>query len=102
MFPFFAALRPLLEHRDEKASFVVDYRRNDHGAYTRLFGDDPFSATFGGAGFNKHLLHHWEPRVSYTRLRELERFLADTQMQPIMKARRSSYGETLRRLFTLY
>jgi len=32
----------------------------------RLFGDDFFSCTFGGAGFNRHLLHHWEPQISYT------------------------------------
>jgi fatty acid desaturase len=102
VFPFFAALRPVLEHRDEVASSRIDYRRADHGAYTRLFGDDPLSASFGGAGFNRHLLHHWEPQVSYTRLPELEKFLGRTVMKTVMESRRSSYGAAFIRLFTLY
>ncbi len=102
VFPFFAALRPVLEHRDEVASSRVDYRCADHGAYTRLFGDDPLSASFGGAGFNRHLLHHWEPQVSYTRLPELETFLGRTVMKTVMESRRSSYGAAFLRLFTLY
>ena len=71
--PFFSSLRQLLEHRDEDADARVDYSRVAHGPVNRLFGDGPISSTFGGAGFNRHLLHHWEPAVPFTRLRELER-----------------------------
>jgi fatty acid desaturase len=102
VFPFFAALRPVLEHRNEAAASSVDYRRVNHGAFTRLFGDGPFSATFGGAGFNRHLLHHWEPQVSYTKLPDIERFLARTAMKPVMESRRTTYGGAVLRLFTLY
>jgi fatty acid desaturase len=101
VFPFLGALRQILEHRDENADPHKDYTRENHGAYTRMFGDDLFSSTFGGAGFNRHLLHHWEPQVSYTNLPELERFLADSQMGSVIDSRRSSYSAVLLKLISL-
>jgi fatty acid desaturase len=98
-FPFFGSLRQLLEHRDDAAPSTADFRTQNHGAYTRLFGDDLFSATFGGAGFNRHLLHHWEPQVSYTNLLELEAFLQGTEIRRIMDLRRATYFEAFRRLW---
>ena len=56
-FPFFGALRQLLEHRDELASDDVDYTEVVHGAIHRLFGDGILASTLGGAGFNRHMLH---------------------------------------------
>jgi fatty acid desaturase len=99
VFPFFGSLRQLLEHRNDAAPSTVDFRTRDHGAYTRLFGSDFFSATFGGAGFNRHLLHHWEPQVSYTNLPELEAFLKGTEIKRVMDLRRTTYFETFRRLW---
>jgi fatty acid desaturase len=101
VFPFCGALRQLLEHRSDTANGATDYRRTDHGAFTRIFGNDPFSATFGGAGFNRHLLHHWEPQLSYTNLQALEAFLTDTPMRSIMATRRSSYAGTFLKLLSL-
>jgi fatty acid desaturase len=101
VFPFFAAIRPMLEHRNDLANRSTDYRRTDHGAYTRLFGDDLLSGTFGGAGFNRHLLHHWEPQVSYTNLGQLEDFLRRTSLNAVMDSRRSTYWAVVRRLFSL-
>jgi fatty acid desaturase len=98
-FPFFGSLRQLLEHRDDAATSTMDFQAQNHGAYTRLFGDDLFSATFGGAGFNRHLLHHWEPQVSYTNLPELEAFLKGTEIKRVMDLRRTTYFETFRRLW---
>ena len=99
VFPFFGSLRQLLEHRDDAAPSTSDFQMRNHGAYTRLFGDDFFSATFGGAGFNRHLLHHWEPQVSYTNLPELEAFLEGTEIKRVMDLRRTTYVETFRRLW---
>ena len=99
MFPFLGALRQLLEHRSERASPKIDYSRSDHGAVTRIFQDGFFANTFGGAGFNRHLLHHWEPTVSYTRFKELEEFFCDTSLRPIIEQRRTTYGATFMRLF---
>ena len=101
VFPFFGAVRQLLEHRDDKATADIDYSRTAHGAFTRMFGSGPFSSTFGGAGFNRHLLHHWEPNVSYTNLPQLEEFLAGTEMRSIMDRRRATYSGVFLRLLSL-
>jgi fatty acid desaturase len=89
VFPFFATLRPLLEHR--RAASDDALLSGDRDAVTRLFADGPFARIFGGAGFTRHMLHHWEPQVSYTRLAELEAYLARTSIGPILEARRTTY-----------
>ncbi|MFK4500868.1 fatty acid desaturase [Bradyrhizobium japonicum] len=94
IFPFLGALRQLLEHRDPNADPHIDYFEQDHGAYTRVFGPSVFSSLFGAAGFDRHLLHHWEPQVSYTNLHQLEAYLLDTDIAPIIEMRRSSYIKT--------
>ena len=94
-FPLFAALRQLLEHRDENANPNKNYSKENHGAITRIFGDDLFSSFLGGAGFNRHLLHHWEPQISYTRLKNLEKFLLSTEVANIINSRRSTYWKTI-------
>jgi fatty acid desaturase len=99
-FPFFGALRQLLEHRADDARPDMDYRKIEHGALTRMFGDGLIARTFGGAGFNRHLLHHWEPTISYTRLPDLERFLSDTELRPIIESRTTTYGRIFWRLFS--
>lgn len=100
VFPMFAALRQLLEHRDERARSDLDYRRVPHGAMARNFGDGILASTFGSAGFNHHLIHHWYPEVSYTRLKELESFLKTTGLNEILTQRESTYGRTIRALFS--
>lgn len=102
MLPFFGSIRQLLEHRSENARPDLDYSATNQGAYARIFGTGCFARTFGSAGFNRHLLHHWEPQVSYTRLPDLERFLSDTPIRSIMERRRVSYVESFRRHFSLY
>lgn len=92
--PLCVALRQLLEHRSERADPTADYTVVDHGAVNRLFGAGPFASTFGGAGFNRHLLHHWEPQISYTRLGELERYLMRTGAAEALRSRRSTYWQT--------
>jgi fatty acid desaturase len=96
--PLVNATRQLLEHRSDTADRNLDYTRIPHGAVNRLFGDGPLAWTLGPAGFNRHLLHHWDPGVSYTRLRELEAFLLDTGMAPALRRRQTTYLATARRL----
>ena len=98
-FPFFGVLRQILEHRDEYANPETDYTTAVHGAIHRLFGDGLLASTLGGAGFNRHLLHHWDPQVSYTRLRDLERFLMDTEGAAYLQAQKTSYTKTFWTLF---
>nr|WP_153667270.1 fatty acid desaturase [Phyllobacterium sp. SYP-B3895] len=101
VFPFFGALRQLLEHRDEDASAMNDYSKTPHGAVTRIFEDGPIGSTLGGAGFNRHLLHHWEPQVSYTNLPALERFLMTTKAGPIIERRKTTYTQTFLKLLSI-
>jgi len=98
--PLFVSLRQLLEHRSEGAEAHVDYSVVEHGSVNRLFGDGPIASTLGGAGFNRHLLHHWEPQISYTRLREVERYLMGTSAAAAVKERQSTYFETFWALVT--
>jgi fatty acid desaturase len=99
VFPLLGFLRQLLEHRAPDADANVDYTRHDHGAYTRIFGSDVLSSLFGSAGFNRHLLHHWEPHVSYTNLPQMEAYLLDTEVAPLIEMRRASYAGTFVKLF---
>jgi fatty acid desaturase len=91
-FPFFATLRQLLEHRP------IGAMRDEAYGTNRLFEDSAFARIFGGAGFNRHLLHHLEPQVSYTRFAEFERFLMATSLAPILDAHRATYFGTLGQL----
>jgi fatty acid desaturase len=97
--PLFSALRQLLEHRSPYADPAVDYARQPHGAYTRIFKGGVFTHTFGGAGFNRHLLHHWEPQVPYTRLPELESYLRTTSARGIIDWHTTTYLEALKTLW---
>jgi fatty acid desaturase len=100
-FPFFVSLRQVLEHRAEDADPRVDYRVIDHGAVNRLFGDGPLASTLGSAGFNRHALHHWEPNVSYTRLKDIEKYLLTTEIAPLVANRHTTYAQVFLRLFEL-
>lgn len=98
-FPFFGALRQLLEHRSTSARRDVDYATTPHGKATRMFREGLFASTFGGAGFTRHLLHHWEPAVSYTNLAEVERFLEGCEPTRALASAKTTY---LRAFVALY
>ena len=91
-FPFFATVRQLLEHRPAGSE-------GGQLAVTRLFGDGIVERIFGGAGFNRHMLHHLEPQISYTRLRDLEAYLMTTSASAELDARRSTYMRAFGELF---
>jgi len=100
VFPVFATIRQLMEHRDIHASGKVNYKDTDHGKVTRLFGDNLIDSSFGAAGFNKHLLHHWDPTISYTCLNEVENFLKNSpKTSGIIRESRTSYLKTFIALF---
>jgi fatty acid desaturase len=100
VFPFFGSVRQLLEHRSESAKSIIDYSKVPHGQTNRMFGTGIIASTLGAAGFNRHLLHHWEMQISYTRLRDLEQYLMETQAAEILQRHRTGYFRTFVRLFT--
>lgn len=91
MFPFFGAVRQILEHRDEAARISTDITKVSHGEVNRMFGAGVVASTLGGAGFNRHLLHHWAPQISYSNLREVECFLAGSNVANIVRAHDATY-----------
>ncbi|HWP64569.1 MAG TPA: fatty acid desaturase [Candidatus Limnocylindria bacterium] len=99
-FPYFSALRNQLEHRSLTARSDVDYTKVPHGTVNRMFRRSLFARAFGSVGFDRHLLHHWDPSISYTRFDDLERFLMTTSLAPEIDAARTTYLETWRRLAT--
>lgn len=90
-FPFFSALRNQLEHRSTEAVVGVDYTVTPHGAINRMFASSPFARAFGSVGFRRHLLHHWDPQISYSRFDELEAFLMQTEANAEIDAARTTY-----------
>jgi fatty acid desaturase len=98
VFPFVSALRQQLEHRSEEASAKLDYSIIPHGAVNRMFEGSSFARSFGSAGFSRHLLHHWDPSVSYTRFTDFEAFLMKTDFAPLVDDARTSYVAVWRQL----
>lgn len=99
-FPFFASVRQILEHRDAEAHCETNFKRREHGTVNRMFGAGLFASTFGAAGFNRHLLHHWAPSVSYTCFNEMEAFLMETPLAEQLQQSRTTYSHTFRTLIS--
>jgi fatty acid desaturase len=98
-FPFFATIRQILEHRDELAHHATDYYKQPHGKVSRLFMHTAASSTFGSAGFTRHMIHHWDPQISYTRLKDIEDFLSKSdKTAAIMQASKTSYTSVFKKL----
>lgn len=98
-FPFFASIRQILEHRDELAQSSKNYFEEPHGKVSRLFKHTLLSGSFGSAGFTRHMIHHWDPQISYTRLKDIENFLSESEKTArIIESSKTSYRSTLKKL----
>lgn len=95
VFPSLATIRQVLEHRSAEAHCETDFLAFPHGSVNRIFGKDVFSRFYGAAGFNRHLLHHWDPTVSYTRFDEMENFFRGTPLKSGIEAAHSKYSSAL-------
>lgn len=99
-YPFFGIIRQILEHRNYLADNKVDYFKVDHGENNKIFGDSFFSKYFGAAGFNKHLLHHINPNISYTKFNDFEKNLnQNPKYKNILQENRTSYIKAFKNLF---
>jgi fatty acid desaturase len=99
VYPVVQSTRQLLEHRHDAAVGDLTEHPENLRPFTRLFSSDPLGPVVGGAGFNRHLLHHWDPGLSYTQFRRLERWLRTTEAEHLMAPRRGTYRRTFRRLW---
>ncbi len=98
VFPYLSALRQQLEHRSLDAGDRADFSHTRHGAINRMFARTLGARAFGSAGFWRHLLHHWDPTVSYTRYDDLEEFLMKTGLASEIDQARTSYTAVWRGL----
>jgi fatty acid desaturase len=100
-FPFFATIRQILEHRDELAHHTPNFYKQPHGKVSRLFVHTIISSSFGPAGFTRHMIHHWDPLISYTRLKEIEDFLITCEKTaPFIQSSRTTYSRIFKKLIT--
>jgi len=100
-FPFFATIRQVLEHRDELANHATDFNKQFHGKISRLFVHTILSSSFGSAGFTRHMIHHWDPQISYTRLKDVEEFLLKCDITaPVIKGSKTKYFTVFRKLIS--
>lgn len=98
-FPFFATTRQVLEHRDEFASHRTNFYEQPHGKISRLFIHTVLSSSFGSAGFTRHMIHHWDPQISYTRLKDIEAFLLQSERTAKqVAAARTTYRSVFKKL----
>jgi fatty acid desaturase len=98
-FPFFATIRQILEHRDELANHATDFYKQPHGKVSRLFVHTILSSSFGSAGFTRHMIHHWDPQISYTRLKDIEEFLtASEKTAAIIQSSKTTYTSVFKKL----
>ena len=78
---------------------VLIFYKTAHGKVSRLFTDTWLSRSFGSAGFTRHMLHHWDPQISYTRLGEIETFLARCEKTaPFIQASKTTYVTVFKKL----
>ena len=96
---FLEKIRQTCEHRSLQAKKEIDYTKVEHGPVNRIFGNDFFSRYFGAAGFNKHLLHHIDPSISYTSFKEMENFLIDSNLSNQILSNRFSYLKIFKTLY---
>ena len=99
--PLFFKIRQTLEHRNVDHDKTKSFINIDHGPINRLFKSNFFSRFFGSAGFNKHLLHHWDPSLSYTNFREFENFLLKTKLKEQILNSKSNYNKIFSNLIYL-
>jgi fatty acid desaturase len=101
-FPFFATIRQVLEHRDELANSKIDFTKQPHGKISRLFVNNFLSSSFGSAGFTRHMIHHWDPQISYTRLNDIEAFLLQSdKTASLISESKTSYSSVLRKMLVV-
>jgi fatty acid desaturase len=106
--PFLGILRNVLEHRylekvdtriwDEvlgKENNLLDHPR----VTTRMFNTSVLSRIWGSMGFTRHLIHHWDPSISYLHLKEVNLFLLDTKIGPLLNSQETTFFRTFKGLW---
>jgi len=93
--PLYNKVRQTLEHRSMYAGKRRLLSPAEQGPLNRTFGNGLFARKFGDAGFHRHMLHHWQPTLSYTRLGDMEAFFQASDLRDVLAQNESTYLRTL-------
>lgn len=100
--PGIAALRNVLEHRFEMPSEanaqLWGTLSQQMRVTTRLFTKRRISRLFGSVGFERHLLHHWDPSIPAVNLSEVHQFILTTELKEMLENLPTTYYEAFRKL----
>ena len=96
---FLGSIEDTYGNEDLVQSFVSVKHLTRKEVLNQIFGNNFFSRYFGGAGFNRHLLHHLDPSISSTRFDEFEEFLMRSSCAAEINKCRSTYWTKFKELF---
>jgi fatty acid desaturase len=102
LMPALAATRNLLEHRYTESDMHLELQDSLVGfknVTTRLFTQSVLSKIFGPIGFDRHVLHHWDPSIPAKDLKKVHDFLATTELKPMLDILPSTYYQAARTLW---
>ncbi len=94
LMPALAASRNLIEHRFSDSMMNFELQETLIGfpnVTTRLFTKSKSSKLLGSVGFDRHLLHHWDPSISAKDLKKVHEFLSTTELGPMLEEIPSTY-----------
>jgi fatty acid desaturase len=66
---------------------------------TRTFTTSVLSRLYGSMGFTRHLLHHWDPSISFTNLEKVHSFLLETSIGPALQRTNTTFTSTFKHLW---
>jgi fatty acid desaturase len=97
--PGLGMLRNLLEHRyvGNVDPSVWDALLDKPGmlkvtpATTRTFTKSILSQFYGSMGFTRHLLHHWDPSISFQNLKEVHNFVLESAIGSLVASTDSTF-----------
>jgi fatty acid desaturase len=101
--PALGILRNLLEHKyvegvePEIWYQIINREKPDRivtTVTTRTFTKSILSQLYGSIGFTRHLLHHWDPSVSFSNLKKVHRFLLETSISGNLQKVDTTFSST--------
>jgi fatty acid desaturase len=101
--PGLAASRNLIEHRFLESSMHLEIETTLVGfpnVTSKLFTLRRSSKIFGAMGFDRHLIHHWDPSISARNLAEVHKFLLTTQLSQMLIDIPTTYTSAAKNLWS--
>ncbi len=100
--PVMAATRNLLEHRYTESEMHFEIQESIVGfsnVTTRLFTRNLLSKVVGPIGFDRHVIHHWDPSIAAKDLDKVHQFLLSTELRPMLEDLPTTYFDAARHIW---